>query len=101
MSAPEARVILRLKLAEADLDRADALAAKARSGHLAPQEDRELENYLTIGSALEFLKAKARRSLRKGTTMIGFTAIGRATIVVAPRMPRTVGRAGGRAIRVG
>ena len=64
LSPAEARAIMRLKLAEADLDRADALAAKAQKGQLSPREDRELENYLTIGSALEFLKAKARRSLR-------------------------------------
>ena len=60
----EAKAILRMKLAEADLDRADALAAKARAGRLTPQEDKELDNYLTVGSALEFLKSKARRSLR-------------------------------------
>jgi hypothetical protein len=60
----EARAILRLKLAEADLDRADALAAKARSGQLTPQEQQELNNHLTIGSVLEFLKSKARLSLR-------------------------------------
>ncbi len=61
----EARAMLRLKLAEADLDRADALAAKARAGRLTPQEHRQLDNYLTIGSVLEFLKSKARRSLRQ------------------------------------
>lgn len=64
----EARALLRLKVAEADLDRADALAAKARSGQLTAEEDRELENYLTIGSVLEFLKSKARRSLHKRRT---------------------------------
>ena len=57
--------MLRLKLAEWDLDRADALAAKARAGRLTPQEHRQLDNYLTIGSVLEFLKSKARRSLRQ------------------------------------
>jgi len=61
----EARAMLRLKLAEADLDRADALAAKARAGRLTPEEDRQLNNYLSIGSVLEFLKSKARRSLRQ------------------------------------
>jgi hypothetical protein len=61
----EARALLHLKLAEADLDRADALAAKARAGELTQEEERELDNYLTIGSVLEFLKSKARRSLRQ------------------------------------
>jgi hypothetical protein len=59
----EARAILRLKLAEPDLDRADALAAKARAGKLTRREDQELENYLSVSSTLEFLKSKARRSL--------------------------------------
>ena len=61
----EARAILRLRLAEADLDRADNLAAKARAGRLTRRERQQLENYLTIGSVLEFLKSKARRSLRR------------------------------------
>ena len=61
----EARAILRLRLAETDLVRADALAAKARAGQLSAQEHLELDNYLTVGSVLEFLKSKARRSLRK------------------------------------
>lgn len=60
----EARAMLRLRLAEADLDRADALGAKARAGRLTPRQHRELDNYLTIGSVLEFLKSKARLSLR-------------------------------------
>ncbi len=61
--APEAHALLRLKFTPADLDRADALAGKARTGRLTAQEERQLDNYLTIASTLEFLKAKARRSL--------------------------------------
>jgi hypothetical protein len=61
----EARAMLGLRLAKADLDRADTLAAKARAGGLTPQEHQELDNYLTIGSVLEFLKSKARLSLRE------------------------------------
>lgn len=33
-------------------------------GQLTAAEERELENYLNVGRTLEFLKAKARRSLR-------------------------------------
>ena len=62
LSPEEARAILRLKLANEDLDRADELAAKARLGALSPEEERELDIYLSVGSALEFLKSKARRS---------------------------------------
>ena len=65
LSAAEARALLRLKLSGSDLDRADVLAAKARAGQLTAPEERELEDYLTVGSALEFLKSKARRSLKR------------------------------------
>jgi hypothetical protein len=65
MDPAEARVILRLKLSPADLDRADALSDKARLGTLTPAEDRELEDYLSVANALEFLKSKARLSLRR------------------------------------
>lgn len=63
LPSAEARAILRLKISAQDQERADELAAKARSGGMTPQEEHELENYLTIGSALEFLKSKARLSL--------------------------------------
>ena len=52
----------------ADVDRADALSAKARAGRLTVQEEHVLDNSLTIGSVLEFLKSKARRSLRQAQT---------------------------------
>jgi hypothetical protein len=60
-----ARALLRLKFSQADLHRADELAAKARSGRLTPAEGRELEDYRTVGTALEFLKSKARLSLKR------------------------------------
>ena len=34
------------------------------AGTLSPVETEELDHYLNVGRALEFLKAKARRSLR-------------------------------------
>jgi len=52
-------------LSAPDLDRADLLVDKARAGTLTPGEERELDDYLAVGSALEFLKSKARRSLRR------------------------------------
>jgi hypothetical protein len=61
----EARAMLRLKLSAEDQDRVDELAAKARLGAMTPQEDHELEDYLSVGSALEFLKSKARLSLQR------------------------------------
>jgi hypothetical protein len=64
-SPAEARALMRLKLSLRDLDRADELAAKARAGGLSPEEERELDDYVAIGSALEFLKSKARSSQKR------------------------------------
>jgi len=60
-----ARALLGLRFSRADLDRADELAAKARAGSLTLAEDRELEDYRAVGTALEFLKSKARFSLKR------------------------------------
>ena len=62
-----ARDLLRLKLSRADLERADELAAKARAGRLTSAEERELEDYRTVGTALEFLKSKARLCLKRSS----------------------------------
>ncbi len=66
MAPEEVRLVLRWRLAESDRDRVRPLSAKASEGSLAPEEAVELDNYLNVGSALEFLKAKARLSLRPG-----------------------------------
>ena len=63
--AAEARAMLRLKLSSQDVGRADELAAKARAGQLTEAEELELDDCLAVGSALEFLKSKARMSLRR------------------------------------
>ena len=60
-----ARVLLRLKFSQSDLQRADELAAKARADSLTALEERELEDYRAVGTALEFLKSKARLSLKR------------------------------------
>ena len=63
--SPEAaRAILAFKLADADLRRADELAAKARSGSMTDEERQNLENYLRVGRLVEFMKAKALLSLK-------------------------------------
>jgi len=64
-----ARALIRLKFSRGDLDRADKLAAKARAGNLTATEERELEDYRTVGTALEFLKSKARFSLKRCACM--------------------------------
>jgi hypothetical protein len=64
LSAEGAREWLRLRMSEADADRVRELSQRANSGQLTAAEERELENYLNVGRTLEFLKAKARLSLR-------------------------------------
>lgn len=63
LDAASARALLDLKLSKRDLDRADVLASLAAEGNLSDQEAEELESYRSVGTALEFLKSKARRSL--------------------------------------
>lgn len=67
LSAEAAREWLRLQISEADAERVRTLSQRANSGQLTAAEDRELENYLNVGRTLEFLKAKARLSLRGDT----------------------------------
>jgi hypothetical protein len=64
LDASAARALLGLKMSKRDLDRADTLAAKAAQGKLTAKETEELESYRSVGTALEFLKSKARRSLK-------------------------------------
>jgi hypothetical protein len=63
LSTEAAREWLRLCLSDADTERVRELSSKANAGTLTIDEDRELEKYLNVGRALEFLKAKARLSL--------------------------------------
>ncbi len=62
-----ARELLRLQLANDDAERVRELSGKANAGALDGEEAKELDYYLNVGRALEFLKAKARLSLREGS----------------------------------
>lgn len=64
LSAGAAREFLRLRLSESDAERVGVLSAKASSGALTTEETQELDHYLNVGRTLEFIKAKARLSLR-------------------------------------
>lgn len=64
MTGAAARELLRLHLTEADTNRVSDLSARANLGTLSPAEAEELDHYLNVGRALEYLKAKARLSLR-------------------------------------
>lgn len=65
LPAGAARELLRLRLSEGDVERVKELSRKANAGNLTGQEIQELDHYLSVGRALEFLKAKARLSLRE------------------------------------
>jgi hypothetical protein len=69
LSPDEARAVLRWKFNDFDRQRADELSAKARSGQLTTVEERELDEYLAIESALITLKSKARRILQSTETV--------------------------------
>jgi hypothetical protein len=56
--------MLAFKLSNADLTRADELAAKAQKGELTDEERELLANYLRVGRLVEFMKAKALLSLK-------------------------------------
>ncbi len=64
LQATAARELLRLNVADKDAIRVRELSGKANAGTLSPVETEELDHYLNVGRALEFLKAKARLSLR-------------------------------------
>jgi hypothetical protein len=61
---PEAaRYFLKIRFADADHQRMNALAAKAREGHLTENEESDLANYMQRGWFLDLIKSKARLSL--------------------------------------
>lgn len=65
LSPAAARELMRLHLAADDAERVRELSGKANAGSLDTDEEKELDYYLNVGRALEFLKAKARLSLRE------------------------------------
>ena len=67
LSAEAARELLRLRLSDSDAERVRTLSTKANAGDLSADETQELNYYLNVGRALEFLKAKARLSLKERT----------------------------------
>jgi hypothetical protein len=63
---PEAaEALLTLKFGSRDIDRMNALAAKAREGTLTKKEADELEEYMLVGNFLSLLQAKARLALKR------------------------------------
>lgn len=64
LSPVVAHELLRWSLSETDAERVRDLSGKANSGVLNAEEENELDFYLNVARALEFLKSKARLSLR-------------------------------------
>lgn len=63
--APDAaRYLLSLKFTDAQKDRFDELSARAQAGTLTPEEQEEVDEFLSAETLLIALKAKARQSLR-------------------------------------
>ena len=58
-----AQGILSITLSQADRQRMDELAAKARNAALDTDEELEIESYRQASRLLELMKAKARASL--------------------------------------
>jgi hypothetical protein len=65
LSIEAARAILTFQLSQADRERVNELAAKARSGTLISEERAELDEYERITCLLELMQSKARLSLKQ------------------------------------
>jgi hypothetical protein len=64
-----ARYLLSMQLPEADGRRVDELSAKARAGSLIEAEAAELDSYLHIGSLLGVMQSRARRLVKKTSSV--------------------------------
>ena len=65
LSTDVARYILTLSFPQADIDRMQELAEKARAGTLTLEEHIELDNYERVGHVLSLMKSKVRKVLKK------------------------------------
>lgn len=62
-----ARSILAIRFGDADMERMNLLAAKARAGLLAREEEEQLHAYLFVGAIVDLMHSKARLSLKKNS----------------------------------
>jgi hypothetical protein len=60
-----ARSILALRFSDADVERMNLLAAKAREGVLREEEESQLHAYLFVGTVVDLMHSKARLSLNR------------------------------------
>jgi uncharacterized protein YnzC (UPF0291/DUF896 family) len=63
---PEAaQSILRLKFAQADIDKMNVLAALARDGTLTDSQKEEMDAYMRIGRMVAIMQSKARLAVKR------------------------------------
>ena len=67
LNVEAARKLIRLKADSATQTRVDELARKCNEGELTPAERSEYERYVTAGTLIAILQAKARLLLAKNT----------------------------------
>jgi len=67
LSHEQAQYLLEARFPQADLDRINALSAKARDGTLTPEENAVLDRYVHVGHLLSILKAKVRQGMKEAT----------------------------------
>ena len=63
-----ARYVLSLGFSSAERKRYLELSEKAQDGQLSPEDQAELDEFLTVNGLLMLLQSKARRSLNKPGT---------------------------------
>ena len=64
LPAEAAEGILRLRFAQRDIDRMNALAEFARNGTLSPEQQEELDTYIQVGHMVSILHSRARMVLK-------------------------------------
>jgi hypothetical protein len=69
LSPDHARYILSLGFTSAERQRYLELSERAQDGQLSPEDQAELEEFLTVNGLLMLLQSKARRSLNKPGTI--------------------------------
>jgi len=64
-TADVARSVLELRFGDADNDRMNDLAEKARRDSLSQEETSQLHGYLFVGAMMDLMHSKARLSLKQ------------------------------------
>ena len=67
LNVEAARKLIRLKADAKTQARVDALARKCNEGQVSPEERSEYERYVTAGTLIAILQAKARLRLAKNS----------------------------------